>query len=121
MNGFWCGTRDGALLSHSWGGAEALYGPLGVVFETHEGCRIQEILNFPVADRYVHFSLLLGCASVDVISFPLSPLFLDFCRCCFGCFLLQFASFCSFLPADHDTLDDYGTALTHGIPPGIPY
>ena len=35
--------------------------------------------------------------------------------------LLQFASFLTFLPADHDTLDDYGTALTHGILPGIPF
>ena len=33
--------------------------------------------------------------------------------------LLQFALFLTFLPADHNTLDDYGTALTHGIPPRI--
>ena len=36
-------------------------------------------------------------------------------------FVLRFASFPTFLPADHDTLDDYGTALTHGILPGIPF
>ena len=36
-------------------------------------------------------------------------------------FLLRFASFLTFLPADHDTLDDYGTALTHGVLPGIPF
>ena len=35
--------------------------------------------------------------------------------------LLQFTSFLTFLPADHDTLDDYGTALTHGILPRIPF
>ena len=35
--------------------------------------------------------------------------------------MLRFASFLTFLPADHDTLDDYGTALTHGILPGIPF
>ena len=37
------------------------------------------------------------------------------------CSMLRFASFPTFLPADHDTLDDYGTALTHGILPGIPF
>ena len=35
--------------------------------------------------------------------------------------VLRFPSFPTFLPADHDMLDDYGTALTHGIPPGIPF
>ena len=35
--------------------------------------------------------------------------------------VLRFTSFLTFLPADHDTLDDYGTALTHGILPGIPF
>ena len=38
-----------------------------------------------------------------------------------GAILLRFASFPNFLPADHDTLDDYGTALTHGLLPGIPF
>ena len=36
-------------------------------------------------------------------------------------FVLRFASFLTFLPADHDMLDDYGTALTHGTLPGIPF
>ena len=32
--------------------------------------------------------------------------------------VLQFTSFLTtFLPADHDTLDDYGTALIHGVLP----
>ena len=35
--------------------------------------------------------------------------------------LLRFALFLTSLPADHDTLDDYGTALTHGLLPGIPF
>ena len=35
--------------------------------------------------------------------------------------MLRFASFLTLLPADHDTLDDYGTALTRGILPGIPF
>ena len=35
--------------------------------------------------------------------------------------VLRFASFLTFLPADHNMLDDYGTALTHGILPGIPF
>ena len=35
--------------------------------------------------------------------------------------VLRFAPFLTPLPADHATLDDYGTALTHGILPGIPF
>jgi hypothetical protein len=35
--------------------------------------------------------------------------------------VLQLTSFPTFLPADHDMLDDYGTALTHGILPRIPF
>jgi hypothetical protein len=35
--------------------------------------------------------------------------------------LLRFASFLTLLPADHDMLDNYGTALTHGILPRIPF
>ena len=35
--------------------------------------------------------------------------------------VLQFTSFLTFLPADHDMLDNYGTALTHGILPRIPF
>ena len=35
--------------------------------------------------------------------------------------MLRFASFPTFLPADHDTLDDYGIALTHGVLPRIPF
>ena len=39
----------------------------------------------------------------------------------FKIYLLRFPPFPTFLPADRDTLDDYGTALTHGILPGIPF
>ena len=38
-----------------------------------------------------------------------------------GVVMLRFASFSTFLPAYHDTLDDYGIALTRGVLPGIPF
>ena len=35
--------------------------------------------------------------------------------------VLRSTLFLAFLYAYHDTLDDYGIALTHGILPGIPF